>query len=184
METPNHYQVLEIPVVASQEQVARAYRQLARRFHPDLQPPERREWAEEQMKRLNEAYEVLHDPDARARYDATAGLRLDAPPLRKRPRKSPGSRFAEAWFVQYPSSNIFARMTSARWRRRTAFARLLIEILVVAFLLVGAYFLFIEWDYWVAGSLLTEVCASQVICAGIWFLVLTFALLKMIPPRS
>ncbi len=184
MKTPNHYQTLGIPVLASQAEIDQAYRRLARRFHPDLQPLEQQEWAEEQMKRLNQAYEVLDDPDTRTRYDITVGLRLNVPPYKKRFQKSSSPHFSETWFVQTPSSNIFARMTSARWRRRTAFARLVIEILVAAFLLVGAYFLFIEWDYGFEGSLIGDMCASQIICAGIWFFVLMSTLLKMIPPRS
>ena len=87
MEQPNHYKTLELPPGASQKEIARAYRRLARHLHPDLQPSERKKWAEEQMKRLNEAYEVLSDPEARASYDTTIGLQFGAPSFKKRPIK-------------------------------------------------------------------------------------------------
>ena len=78
IETLNHYKTLGISIGASQEEIDRAYRRLARRFHHDLHPSEQREWAEEQMKRLNEAYEVLDDPKARLLYGAvTRGIAPD-----------------------------------------------------------------------------------------------------------
>ncbi|MCP4543704.1 MAG: DnaJ domain-containing protein [Chloroflexi bacterium] len=133
LQTPIHYQILQVPIDASQEDINRAYRRLARQFHPDLHPLERREWAEEQMKQLNKAYEVLDDPDTRARYDATIGLRTGAPPHTKPHRKSPSPPFPEEWFTQDPFSKFFSRITSARWQRHAAFAYLLFDILTMGF---------------------------------------------------
>src|SRR5262245_57220702 len=48
----------------------RAYRQLARKHHPDVQPAAERSRAAERFKDINEAYEVLSDPDKRGKYDA------------------------------------------------------------------------------------------------------------------
>lgn len=62
----HYYRMLGVPAGAPQQEIAQAYRKLARQFHPDLHPPERRQWTEEQMKRLNEAYEVLNDPHSGA----------------------------------------------------------------------------------------------------------------------
>ncbi len=62
----DYYQVLEINRSASDDEVRRAYRRLARKYHPDLNPaPE----AEERFKEINEAYEVLSDSNRRASYD-------------------------------------------------------------------------------------------------------------------
>ena len=62
----DYYEVLGVPRTASAEELQQAYRRLARRYHPDVnKDPE----AEERFKEVNEAYQVLSDPDTRARYD-------------------------------------------------------------------------------------------------------------------
>ncbi|MER7519251.1 DnaJ C-terminal domain-containing protein [Streptomyces sp. NPDC126499] len=68
METSNrdYYDVLGVSRNASAEEIQRAYRNLARRWHPDLNKDP---GAEERFKELSEAYEVLADPESRARYD-------------------------------------------------------------------------------------------------------------------
>ena len=63
----NHYSTLGIDRGASEKDVKAAFRRLARRYHPDLNPGDER--AEDQFKRINEAYEVLADPDSRRKYD-------------------------------------------------------------------------------------------------------------------
>jgi curved DNA-binding protein len=64
--TGDFYQVLGVDRSASQDDVQRAYRKLARRFHPDINKDP---GAEERFKQINEAYEVLSDATTRARYD-------------------------------------------------------------------------------------------------------------------
>ena len=66
----DYYEVLGVPRTATAEDIKRAYRQLARKHHPDLQPAAERARAAERFKEINEAYEVLGDPDKRAKYDA------------------------------------------------------------------------------------------------------------------
>lgn len=64
------YDVLEVSPNASPEVIKAAYRQLAIKYHPDRQTDARaRQRAEEQMKAINAAYEILSDPDRRAEYD-------------------------------------------------------------------------------------------------------------------
>ena len=67
------YAILEVPAVASDEQIKAAYRQMVRRHHPDANPQRRAE-AEVQIKRIIEAYGVLGDPQKRARHDAARQL--------------------------------------------------------------------------------------------------------------
>jgi curved DNA-binding protein len=66
----DYYEVLGVRRTAKAEDIKRAYRRLARQHHPDLQPAAERARAAERFKEINEAYEVLSDPDKRAKYDA------------------------------------------------------------------------------------------------------------------
>jgi len=66
----DYYEVLGVPRGAKPEEIKRAYRKLARKHHPGTKPPAERPKAEEELKLINEAYEVLKDPKKRSRYDA------------------------------------------------------------------------------------------------------------------
>jgi DnaJ-class molecular chaperone len=63
----NPYDVLGVKQGASSEEIQKAYRRLAKKFHPDLNPGNSR--AEEQFKRVSAAYDILGDPEKRARFD-------------------------------------------------------------------------------------------------------------------
>jgi len=87
MDTPeNYYAILGVPLDADSDTLKRAYRQLARRYHPDLAGP----GGAVEMKRINRAYAVLSDPEKRRGYDAVVGGIID---LRRggfvRPRPRP-----------------------------------------------------------------------------------------------
>lgn len=66
MRFKDYYQVMGVPRGASQEDIKRAYRKLARKYHPDVS---KEKDAEERFKELQEAHEVLRDPQKRAAYD-------------------------------------------------------------------------------------------------------------------
>jgi len=67
MEFKDYYQVLGVPRDASQKDIQKAFRKLARKHHPDVNPNDKA--AEARFKELNEAHEVLSDPEKRKQYD-------------------------------------------------------------------------------------------------------------------
>lgn len=67
MDYKDYYKVLGVPKTANEKEIKAAYRKLARKLHPDVNPNDKN--AQEQFKDVNEAYEVLSDPDKRKKYD-------------------------------------------------------------------------------------------------------------------
>src|SRR5690349_17428863 len=63
----DYYKVLGVPRDAKPEDMKKAYRRLARKFHPDVNPGDPK--AEERFKQISEAFDVLSDPKKRAVYD-------------------------------------------------------------------------------------------------------------------
>lgn len=83
VEYKDYYATLGVPRTASDDEIKKAFRKLARQFHPDIAKDKKA--AEEKFKEINEAYEVLHDPENRKKYDDYGadwkqGGRYEAPP--------------------------------------------------------------------------------------------------------
>lgn len=68
MEKKDYYEILGVSRDADEKQIKKVYRKLARKYHPDLNPNNKE--AEQRFKEINEAYEVLSDPEKRKQYDA------------------------------------------------------------------------------------------------------------------
>ncbi|HEV2582395.1 MAG TPA: DnaJ domain-containing protein [Ktedonobacteraceae bacterium] len=100
----NYYAILGVPPDADSDTLKRAYRQLARRYHPDLAGPE----GALEMKRINRAYDVLSDPQKRLNYDTIIGGAID---LRKggitRPRPVP-RKFDPSDDIEFAGLSIFS----------------------------------------------------------------------------
>ncbi|HLW61268.1 MAG TPA: DnaJ C-terminal domain-containing protein [bacterium] len=73
MEFKDYYNILEVERTADQKAISQAFRKLARRLHPDVNPGDKQ--AEARFKEVNEAYQVLNDPERRAKYDQLLDLR-------------------------------------------------------------------------------------------------------------
>ena len=67
MEYKDYYKILGVDRKASQDEIKKVYRKLAMKYHPDRNPNDQK--AEEKFKEVNEAHQVLSDPQKRARYD-------------------------------------------------------------------------------------------------------------------
>lgn len=65
----NYYDILQVNKNASPEIIEKAYKVLAKKYHPDLQMPENKKQSEDILKQINEAYEILSNPEKKQDYD-------------------------------------------------------------------------------------------------------------------
>lgn len=92
------YEVLGIEKGASDEDIKKAYRKLAKKYHPDLNPGDKE--AEQKMKEVNAAYEVLSDKEKKARYDQFGHAGID-------PNYAAGGAGGYGGFEDFDLGNIF-----------------------------------------------------------------------------
>ena len=114
MEFKDYYQALGVPRDAPVEEVKKAYRKLARKYHPDVS---KEPGAEARMKEVNEAYAVLSDPEKRAAYDQLGsgyqpGQDFRPPPNWDTGFEFSGGRFSGAEAADFSDffSELFGRM--------------------------------------------------------------------------
>lgn len=118
----NPYDILGIPKTASSDEIRKAYRRLAKKSHPDLNPGDKK--AEEHFKELSVANEILSDPDKRKRFDSgeidASGAEKPRQHYYKEYAGSPGARRYEtgAGFSDFAGAeDIFADMFARQGRQ-------------------------------------------------------------------
>lgn len=112
----NYYELLDVSPDATVEEIKRAYRRLARQYHPDLNPGDKQ--AEETFKDLVEAYDVLCDPEERKKYDQLINTRNSKNRRRTKPT-NPKTRRGETTSKNGQSEPDFGRFTEQTFRKKT-----------------------------------------------------------------
>jgi len=92
----DYYKVLGLSSAATEEDIKKTYRKLARQYHPDLNPGDKA--AEERFKEIGEAYEVLSDPGRRAKYDNKEQTAQSAGTASGSAARKPASPFTEEMY--------------------------------------------------------------------------------------
>ena len=93
----DYYQVLGLPRTASPDDIKKAYRRLARQYHPDLHAGAKKAEMEKKFKELNEAQEVLTDPEKRKKYDQYGADWEQAQAFEKARQQTGGQGFGGPW---------------------------------------------------------------------------------------
>ena len=87
MARDDYYKTLGVDKKASADEIKKAYRKLARQYHPDRNPGDAT--AEERFKEISEAYDVLSDPEKRKKYDRGGSVVRGRLAVRRRRRAGP-----------------------------------------------------------------------------------------------
>lgn len=118
MDYKDYYKVMGVVRTASQDEIKRSYRKLARKYHPDVSKEPN---AEERFKELQEAYEVLKDPEKRAAYDQLGSNWRSGQEFRPPPDWGKGFEFSSGGFGGAGADTGFSDFFSSLFGDRSPF---------------------------------------------------------------
>lgn len=123
MEFKDYYQILGVDRKASADDIKKAFRKLARKYHPDIS---KEPHAEERMKEINEAFAVLSDPEKRAAYDNVGQSFRSGQEFRPPPGWNTGFEFSDRDFADTQTadfSDFFSELFGGAMGRRAGAGR-------------------------------------------------------------
>jgi curved DNA-binding protein len=116
--TKNYYKLLDVSNDATPDEIKAAYRKLARKYHPDLNPNDKK--ANKKFQELNEANEVLSDPEKRKKYDQygpgsqnPSQVKDPKKPKSKKSSKVRGETYKTYYDLDYGNVKVKIRMTDS-----------------------------------------------------------------------
>lgn len=115
------YEILEVSETASDEIIEKAYKVLAKKYHPDLQQNGDKKSAEETMKKINEAYDVLSNKEKRRKYDEELKIKRDSEKTYNQPKQeSYDTSRTNQTYASYtqPNTNNRAREDTEDYREK------------------------------------------------------------------
>jgi len=103
--TQDFYSRLGLSKTATQDEIKKAYRKLARKYHPDLHPGANKSEMEDKFKELNEAYEVLSDEETRKKYDQYSAQWKEAEAYEQARQQAGATGKGGGWHTEYTQGN-------------------------------------------------------------------------------
>ena len=97
----DYYAVLGIPKTATKDDIKKAYRRLARKYHPDLHPGAKKTEMEKKFKELNEAHDILRNEDTRKKYDQYGFQWKEAEAYQQAQQQAGGAGMGTGWHTEY-----------------------------------------------------------------------------------
>lgn len=155
----DYYETLGVSHDAQPDQIKKAYRELALKYHPDRNPDNPA--AEEQFKLINEAYSTLSDPEKKSRYDlggySTEDWRNQGSAQSSDAQENAYGQYTWTFYGPFGSTGS-GRPQPEEWSRREAFEMLLRNILL---LLAGVFLFRISLIFGIFGALLCVIAISR-----------------------
>lgn len=132
----NLYEILEVSETASKDIIEKVYKIKVKKYHPDIHKPENRAAAEEKMKEINEAYEILSDDYKRKQYDDMLAQERNRVNINQNYNTYANNMYQNQYQYQYSSqSNIWRQKNEedvqAQIKSSTSKLKILVIVLVI-----------------------------------------------------